>query len=87
MRVRARDPELVHEPCPEAHAVLDVATDHDADALVALLENEIVPLFYDRDDNGVPRGWLERARRSLTTIPGRFNTHRMVGEYVESAYI
>ncbi|MEM9382416.1 MAG: alpha-glucan family phosphorylase [Planctomycetota bacterium] len=58
----------------------------DADALVSLLESEIVPLFFDRDENGVPRGWMERARRSLATIPGRFNTHRMVGEYVESAY-
>ncbi|MEM6674831.1 MAG: alpha-glucan family phosphorylase, partial [Planctomycetota bacterium] len=60
---------------------------YDADALVDLLESEIVPLFYDRDASGLPVGWLERARRSLQTIPGRFNTHRMVGEYVEKAYL
>jgi len=60
---------------------------YDADALVRLLEEELVPEFYDRDASGLPRRWMERARRSLTTIPGRFNTHRMVGEYVERVYL
>lgn len=60
---------------------------HDAKALVDLLENELVPLFYERDAEGLPKRWLEIARRSLETIPGTFNTHRMVGEYVETAYI
>ena len=53
---------------------------HDAKALVDVLEKEIVPLFYDRDAKGLPKGWLEMARRSLVTVPGQFNTHRMVGQ-------
>ena len=57
---------------------------YDAKALVDVLEKEIVPLFYDRDAKGLPMGWLEMARRSLETVPGRFNTHRMVGQYVEA---
>ena len=57
---------------------------HDAKALVDVLEKEIVPLFYDRDAKGLPKGWLEMARRSLVTVPGQFNTHRMVGQYVEA---
>ncbi len=59
----------------------------DAKALVALLADELVPLFYERDAAGIPRAWLARARRSLASIPGRFNTHRMVGEYVRQAYL
>ena len=57
---------------------------HDAKALVDVLEKEIVPLFYDRDAKGLPKGWVEMARRSLVTVPGQFNTHRMVGQYVEA---
>lgn len=59
----------------------------DAEALVALLERELVPLFYERNEAGLPTKWLAKARRSLTTIPGTFNTHRMVGEYVRKAYL
>lgn len=57
---------------------------YDARALVELLEQEIVPLFYERGADGLPTGWLEKARRSLVTVPGTFNTHRMVGEYVDA---
>jgi starch phosphorylase len=59
----------------------------DAGALVTLLERELVPLFYERNDAGLPTKWLAKARRSLVTIPGTFNTHRMVGEYVRKAYL
>lgn len=59
----------------------------DADALVTLLERELVPLFYERTEAGLPTKWLAKARRSLVTIPGTFNTHRMVGEYVRKAYL
>ena len=59
----------------------------DAKALLDLLEKELLPLFYDRDSKGMPKQWMVRARRSLATIPGQFNTHRMVAEYVENAYL
>ena len=59
----------------------------DAKALLTLLESDLVPMFYDRNAKGMPKAWMERARRSLRTIPGRFNTHRMVAEYVEKAYL
>ncbi|MEM8712867.1 MAG: alpha-glucan family phosphorylase, partial [Planctomycetota bacterium] len=60
---------------------------YDAKALVEVLENDLVPLFYKRGKDGLPKGWLERARHSLLSIPGEFNTHRMVGDYVEKAYL
>ncbi len=58
----------------------------DANALYRLLEEEIVPRFFERDSKGLPRRWLELVRRSLATVPPRFNTDRMVREYFERAY-
>ena len=54
----------------------------DATAIYELLENEIVPLFYDRDRAGIPRQWVRRMIASMQTVCGRFNTHRMLGEYL-----
>jgi starch phosphorylase len=54
----------------------------DADALYRVLEQEIVPLFYERDRQGLPRGWIRRMTASMKTICGRFNTHRMLAEYL-----
>jgi glycogen phosphorylase len=64
-------------------AVLDR---RDAEALYNLLENEVVPLFYDRDD-GIPGAWLERMRAAIRQLVPFFNTHRMVAEYVDTAYL
>ena len=59
----------------------------DAEALYRVLEEEVVPLFYERDEEGLPRGWIERMLDSLLTIPPRFSTHRMVGEYLDGYYL
>jgi starch phosphorylase len=58
----------------------------DADALYRLFEEEVVPLFFDRDADGVPRRWLARVARSLATIPPVFDTRRMVAEYARWGY-
>ncbi len=55
----------------------------DAAATYDLLEHEIVPLFYERDARGVPRRWVKRMLASMKTICGHFNTHRMLGEYLD----
>jgi starch phosphorylase len=66
-----------------AHYRTDKEADHgDAESLLHLLEDEIVPLFYDRPD-GLPRRWLERAQQSIRQIAPFFNTHRMVADYVD----
>jgi len=57
-----------------------------AEALYSLLEKEVVPLFYERDENGVPLGWVERVRASLRTLAPRFVATRMVEDYVRSVY-
>lgn len=50
--------------------------------LLEILESDVVPRFYIRDDQGIPAGWVQMMRASLASIPPRFNTHRMVDDYV-----
>ena len=59
----------------------------DAQELYRLLEEEIVPLWYDRDPNGLPQGWLDRMRRAAGTSVWDFSTTRMLAEYVEQMYL
>ncbi len=56
-------------------------------AIYDLLEKEIVPLFYSRGDDKLPREWIERMKVNLKTICGFFNTHRMVEDYMEKFYL
>jgi starch phosphorylase len=57
-----------------------------AQALYDLLENEVVPLYYDRGEDGIPHRWLERVKASLQTNGPRFSAARMVEEYASSVY-
>ncbi|MGP1384119.1 MAG: alpha-glucan family phosphorylase [Thainema sp.] len=58
----------------------------DADSLYHLLETEIVPLYYDRDENGIPNGWVNMMKQSIRTCAPIFNTDRMLAEYVAKLY-
>jgi starch phosphorylase len=69
---------------PEASEMQDRA---DAESLYSTLENEIIPLYYDRDPNNLPREWIERVKASLRTVTPQFSTRRMVKEYVERLYL
>lgn len=68
---------------PDDHAATDAA---DANSLYRLLEEEIVPAFYDRDADGVPRRWLRVVREAMRTNTPRFSTRRMLKEYVQQLY-
>ena len=57
-----------------------------AHALYDLLEQQVVPLFYDRGDDGIPHGWLAMVKRSLRTNGPRFSAARMVEDYASSIY-
>jgi glucan phosphorylase len=59
----------------------------DALELYRLLEDEVVPEWYERDAHGVPRRWVERMCRSIGTTIWRFSTSRMLEEYVEELYL
>ncbi len=60
--------------------------DLDAASLRAVMENEIIPLFYKRGKDGIPREWLRRIRHAMVTIIPEYNTHRMVEEYITKYY-
>jgi starch phosphorylase len=57
-----------------------------ADELMRLLHDEVVPEFYDRDADGLPRAWLARTKASLRTNGPRFSATRMLRDYVEDIY-
>ncbi len=59
----------------------------DSQSLYRLLEGEIVPLYYTRDENGLPREWIGKMKNSMESNIPRFNTHRMLQEYVEKMYL
>jgi starch phosphorylase len=64
-----------------------VQDQQDAHDLYTVLEDQIVPMFYDRNEEDRPEEWLRRMRRSITTIGPRFSASRMVREYAERAYM
>lgn len=70
---------------PDDHAATDAA---DANALYELLENEVVPAFYerDRDGRGLPRRWITIVREAMRSNVPRFSTRRMVKQYVTEMY-
>jgi len=65
------------------YAAVDAA---DAEALYRLLENEVVPAFYEVDGIGVPRRWLQVVKQSIRTVMPAFAARRMVKQYVEQMY-
>jgi starch phosphorylase len=65
----------------------DAADDaRDANRFYDLLENEVIPLFFDRDADGVPNGWCDRLKHALVTCAPAFSATRMVDDYVERIY-
>lgn len=73
---------IASEPVP------DEATQdgRDAATLYGLFEQEVIPGFYDRDAQGLPRAWLRRVKASLQTVISGFTTRRMLGEYADRVY-
>src|SRR5438093_6952738 len=59
----------------------------DAEQLYRLLETGVVPLFYDRDAQGVPRGWVEKMKHAIRTAGARFTAQRMVRTYLTEYYL
>ncbi len=58
----------------------------EANALYEILEQEVVPLFYDRDHEDLPRGWIAKMKDSIRLNCPTFNTARMVGDYAQRGY-
>ncbi|MEI7467049.1 MAG: alpha-glucan family phosphorylase [Chloroflexota bacterium] len=58
----------------------------DAESLYSTLENEIVPLYYDQDETGIPQGWLNRAKNAIASCAPMFSTRRMLKQYIQEMY-
>lgn len=56
-------------------------------ALYDLLERQILPEFYQRDETGLPRKWIQRMKASIRSHTPRFSTNRMVADYMEKFYV
>jgi len=65
----------------------DDADAADADHLYHLLEEQVVPLFYARDDRGIPTGWVERMKHAVRIAGERFTARRMVQQYTSQYYV
>src|SRR5271169_6304019 len=74
---------------PSADGVADVGRrdELEAQALYELLGKSVAPLFYERDADGVPQGWVERIRHTLRTLGPKVQAERMVREYVTALYV
>jgi starch phosphorylase len=59
----------------------------EADALYDLLEREVIPEFYTRDESGIPAAWVKRMRESMARLTPRFSANRAVREYTEQHYV
>jgi starch phosphorylase len=70
----------------EEYSDLTYQDDVESRAIYDMLEQEIVPLFYTRSSDGLPRGWLRMMKRSVAALAPVFNTGRMVSEYMRVCY-
>src|SRR5579885_514647 len=59
----------------------------EADQLYSVLEHDVIPAFYDRDEQGVPRRWVAKMRESLARLTPQFSANRTVREYTEEHYL
>lgn len=69
------------------HVNTDIQDERDAKDLTKVLYEEVIPLYYERDDDDLPQSWIFRMKRSVRTLGWRFNSDRMVMDYVQSAYL
>ncbi|HEV8580183.1 MAG TPA: alpha-glucan family phosphorylase [Thermoanaerobaculia bacterium] len=71
----------------EIHANPEVQDERDAESLFETLEREVIPLYYERDAQGIPTGWIRRVKRAIRTLAWRYNADRMVMDYVKECYL
>jgi starch phosphorylase len=71
----------------ESYETIDEQDEVESHALYEILEKEVVPTFYDRGRDGLPREWIARMKSAIRTICPVFNTYRMVQEYTDRYYV
>jgi starch phosphorylase len=71
----------------ETHSSVEIHDQRDSEGLYRTLVDEVIPLYYDRDRDGLPRGWIARMKKAIRSLGWRFNADRMVMDYVTKCYI
>jgi starch phosphorylase len=71
----------------ETHSSSEQHDERDAASMLRVLRDEVVPLYYERDRDGLPREWIARMKRAIRTLGWRFSADRMVMDYVLRSYI
>ena len=69
------------------HSNMSVHDKRDGEDLLRTLREEVIPLYYRRDRDGLPRGWIKRMKRTIRTLGWRFNADRMVMDYTQQCYV
>jgi glycogen phosphorylase len=69
------------------HTNMSVHDTRDGEDLYRVLQEEVIPLYYQRDRDGLPRGWIKRMKRTIRTLGWRFNADRMVMDYALKCYV
>jgi len=69
------------------HSDMNVHDARDGEDLMRALRDEVIPLYYQRDRDGLPRGWIKRMKRTIRTLGWRFNADRMVMDYTLKCYV
>ena len=69
------------------HVDQGIQDERDAKALIEVMNNEVIPLYYERDHDDLPQAWIKRMKRAVRTLGWRFNADRMVMDYVSKSYV
>ncbi|HEX3942055.1 MAG TPA: alpha-glucan family phosphorylase [Acidobacteriaceae bacterium] len=69
------------------HSNMEVHDTRDGEDLYRTLHDEVIPIYYDRDADGLPRNWIKRMKRAIRTLGWRFNANRMVMDYTLKCYV
>jgi starch phosphorylase len=69
------------------HSNPDIHDRRDGEDLYRVLREDVIPLYYQRDQDGLPRGWIKRMKRTIRTLGWRFNANRMVMDYTLKCYV
>ncbi|MCP4545299.1 MAG: glycosyltransferase family 1 protein [bacterium] len=69
------------------HRDPEIQDQRDRDALFSVLEHTVVPIYFDRDSEGIPQEWVQMMKNSIATMAWRFSANRMVRDYLDQCYL
>ena len=70
-----------------SHVSDEITDARDTESLYEVLEQRVIPIYYDQDVDGLPRKWIQMMMNSISSLAWRFSAHRMVMDYTTSAYV